>query len=147
FGDNGVWWSLIHEQSFNKIGDGTLFIIYPIIPWIGVMALGYCFGKILLKEESERNKLLRIVGLSAVILFIVLRFSNLYGDPSPWSVQDVWWKTVLSFLNCTKYPPSLLYLLMTIGPAILLMPWLERLSGRVINFFTVFGRVPLFYYI
>lgn len=148
FGANALWWHLTHEQGFVQLGEGrSLFIIYPLIPWIGVMALGYCFGKVLLKPIAERNRLLRMIGGGAILLFIVLRFTNLYGDPAPWQKREHTWQTILSFINCTKYPPSLLYLLMTIGPAIFIMPWLETIAGRIAHFFTVFGRVPLFYYI
>lgn len=148
FGEQALWWDIVHEQNFVKISESqSLFVIYPLIPWVGVMALGYCFGHILLKPEPERNRFLYIIGGSAIALFIILRFANIYGDPSLWQQQEHSWQTVLSFINCTKYPPSLLYLLMTIGPAIILMPMLENIPGRIANFFTVFGRVPLFYYV
>lgn len=141
-------WNIFHEQGFVALGkEQSLFVIYPLVPWVGVMALGYCFGKVLLKPAAERNRLLRIIGGTAIILFVVLRATGMYGDPMPWKQYDETWKTALSFINCTKYPPSLLYLLMTIGPAIFIMPWLENFKGRISNFFTVFGRVPMFYYL
>ncbi len=147
-GSMGVLWDFLHVQGPLRYGHGnTLFIIYPLIPWIGVMAVGYCFGAIFRMEEGGRNRWLYGIGLGAMTLFVALRGVNGYGDPSPWHAQGAWWRTVLSFINCSKYPPSLLYLLMTLGPAIAAMPLLERMSGRVGGVFKVYGRVPLFYYI
>lgn len=148
FGDEAVFWDIFHEQGFLHFKNGVnLFVIYPIIPWIGVMALGYCFGTILLKQEQERNKWLYRIGLGAILLFIVLRWSNLYGDHHPWAHQSSTLNTFLDFIKCEKYPPSLLYLLMTIGPAISVMPLLEKANNRISSFFSVYGRVPMFYYI
>jgi uncharacterized membrane protein len=147
-GAAGVLWQVLHVQSPVLYGRGnTIMIFYPLIPWIGVMAVGYCFGSIIRKDERQRDRLLYGIGISAIVLFIVLRWLNVYGDPAPWKEQGVFRRTVLSFINCTKYPPSLLYLLMTLGPAIVLMPFLEKLGGVVARVFTVYGRVPLFYYI
>jgi len=145
---NGVLWHFIHQSAFIPYGTGkTVFVIYPLLPWIGVMATGYCFGSILKQEESKRNRQLYLIGGTCIILFIIIRATNLYGDPNPWTVQDTYVRTILSFLNCEKYPPSLLYLLMTLGPSILVMPLLEKMSNAAGRFFTVFGRVPMFYYI
>lgn len=146
-GGNGILWHFLHEDGLVTYGNNTIFMIYPIIPWIGVMATGYCFGKLLQQEPAKRNKQLYLLGASAVILFIVLRAINVYGDPMPWTVQESWHRTLLSFINCEKYPPSLLYLLMTLGPAILAIPLLENMNNRLGKFFTVYGCVPLFYYI
>lgn len=144
----GLLWHFLHQSGFIQYGtNGSLFVIYPLIPWIGVMAVGYCFGRIMQYNEHKRNRLLYRIGGGAILLFIILRATNLYGDPHPWTVQDSWFRTVLSFVNCEKYPPSLLYLLMTLGPSIMLMPLLERAGANAGRFFTVFGRVPLFYYI
>ena len=147
-GSNAGLWNILHEQGLIKYGNGhSLFVIYPLIPWVGVMAVGYCFGALFRMPEQQRNKWLYGIGLSAIALFIILRAINLYGDPSPWETQTIWRRTILSFLNCSKYPPSLLYLLMTLGPGITFLPLLERMSGAVGRFFTVYGRVPFFYYI
>lgn len=144
----GITWYILHQGGGVPWGeDNTIFVIYPLIPWIGVMAAGYCFGKLMQQPAQQRDKLLYFIGGGAVLLFIVLRAMNSYGNPNQWHVQDTWFRTILSFLDCTKYPPSLLYLLMTIGPAILAMPLLESLNGRAGKFFTVYGRVPMFYYI
>jgi uncharacterized membrane protein len=147
-GSTGILWQFLHVQSRVAWGSNkTIWIIYPLIPWVGVMASGYCFGALFKKEEGARNKSLYLIGIGAIVLFIVLRFTNAYGDPSPWKPQPTWWRTVLSFINCSKYPPSLLYLLMTLGPAIAVLPLLEKMSGVAGRIFTVYGRVPLFYYI
>jgi uncharacterized membrane protein len=145
---NTLWWSFLHVQNtLPYYHQNVVIIAYPIVPWIGVMALGYCFGAIMMKGEAERNKWLYGIGLSSIVLFIILRGFNIYGDMSPWVHQGAWWRDLLSILNCTKYPPSLLYLLMTIGPGIAVLPLLERWQGRLPKFFTVYGRVPMFYYI
>lgn len=144
----GILWYFIHQMGSVEYSEGnSIFIIYPLLPWIGVMATGYCFGKVLQQEETKRNRHLYFIGGASVLLFIILRATNIYGDPLPWAVQETPIRTILSFINCEKYPPSLLYLLMTIGPAIMLMPVLEKMSGAAGRFFTVYGRVPMFYYI
>jgi uncharacterized membrane protein len=121
--------------------------MYPLIPWIGVMAAGYGFGVILLKEERRRRKMLWWLGGGLTAAFVVLRWLNIYGDPKPWTYHETVVLTIVDFLNCDKYPPSLLFLLMTLGPAIAALPLLERLRGPVARFLIVFGRVPLFFYV
>jgi uncharacterized membrane protein len=141
-------WDVLHYPHAVYIDSYTrLFILYPLVPWIGVMAVGYCFGAILHKHEQQRNKWLYGIGLSSIVFFIILRWLNIYGNPHPWKVQDTFVHTILDFIKCEKYPPSLLYLLMTLGPAIAVMPFLEKLRSRIGDFFSVYGRVPLFYYI
>lgn len=144
-GNGGFLWNVLHDPDIVKSGDNNFYVFYSLIPWIGVMATGYCFGKLL--QRPDRNKWLYITGISAIVLFVALRASNIYGDPYPWAVQETPVKTLLSFLNCNKYPPSLLYLCMTLGPAILLMPLLDKMDNAVGRFFKVFGSVPMFYYI
>ncbi len=148
-------WMLLHQQGGTPIaGDNTpvVFIIYPLIPWIGVMAAGYAFGTLYKKTVAERKRLLVIIGVSAVLLFLIVRATNFYGDPNVWSTQSRGFVyTVLSFLNTQKYPPSLLYLLMTLGPTILALAFFETNNpsspGVVRQFFVTFGRVPLFFYL
>ena len=127
-----------------QIGENgpRIAILYSLLPWIGVMAAGYAFGQILELREERRRQMCLAIGGGAIALFLVLRTFNLYGDPRDWSPQQA-----LSFLNTAKYPASLLFLLMTLGPLIALMPWLERARGAVAEALEVFGRVPLFYYI
>lgn len=147
FGEHAVWWNLLHEFGNLHFNGWSFMVIYPLVPWIGVMATGYCFGALFKKPEAERNKWLYTIGISAIVLFIIIRYTNAYGDNRPWAVQPVWWRTVLSFVNTQKYPPSLLYLLMTIGPGIILLPILEKMHNAAGRLFTVYGRVPMFYYI
>jgi uncharacterized membrane protein len=133
--------------------DGpNLIVLYSIIPWIGVMAAGYAFGKILVMETAQRKRLCLFIGLGAIGLFLVLRGLNLYGDPRPWHSpvpgrNGPGMPAFLSFLNTTKYPASLNFLLMTLGPIIALMPLLEGLHGTLARAITLFGRVPFFYYV
>ncbi len=144
----GPLWAILHTGDTVQItADLALLPYYPLIPWIGVMAAGYGFGKLLLLDPGVQSRLLTGLGLFMIALFIVLRYGNVYGDPQPWTPQDGVVFTLLSFVNCEKYPPSLLYLLMTLGPAIAVLPWLDRNPGRIGRFLLAFGRVPLFYYL
>ncbi len=145
-----VLWSIVHEQVFYKLSDNTQLLIgYPIVPWIAVMALGYYFGALFDKsfDDNKRKKVFNIIGVIAITVFIVLRLTNLYGDPKPFKQYDTLSQDVISFLNPSKYPPSLLYLLMTLGATFLFLANAEKLKGRIVNFFCTFGRVPFFYYI
>jgi uncharacterized membrane protein len=120
---------ILHQpyEAFPIVGwpSPAVFVLYPLIPWIGVMAAGYTFGVIYQRESARRRRLLLLLGSAATVLFIVVRAINHYGDPSPWSRQSSILFTVLSFLNTTKYPPSLLFLLMTLGPAMLVLALFE----------------------
>ncbi|HJR07776.1 MAG TPA: heparan-alpha-glucosaminide N-acetyltransferase domain-containing protein [Pyrinomonadaceae bacterium] len=148
FGSLGSLWRLLHEQGLWQPTSGLfVFVAYPLIPWIGVMAAGYAFGQLLLLERARRRKVLLALGLSMTLAFIVLRTTNLYGDPHAWVSQQSAVYTLLSFLNTEKYPPSLLFLLMTLGPAIALLTLFERVRGALARFFITFGRVPLFFYL
>ncbi|MGH7702234.1 MAG: DUF1624 domain-containing protein, partial [Gemmatimonadales bacterium] len=122
-------------------------VFYPLIPWIGVMAAGYAFGPLLRLEAGQRRRTLLTLGVALTAGFIVLRAIDTYGDPTYWTPQRNGLFTLLSFVNTTKYPPSLLFLLMILGPAIAALALFERISGPVARFFIVFGRVPLFYYV
>jgi uncharacterized membrane protein len=130
----------------------NLIVLYSIIPWIGVMAAGYGFGKILSLEPRQRNTLCLTIGLSAIGLFLLLRGFNLYGDPRPWHAAGQGrpgmppMPPLFAFLNATKYPASLSFLLMTLGPIITLIPLLEGLRGAVARGVALFGRVPFFFY-
>jgi len=122
-------------------------ISYPLIPWVGVMMLGYAFAPVLLMPRTVRQWLPLGVGIASITTFVLLRSTNVYGDPGPWSIQRDTLYSVLSFLNTHKYPPSLLYLLMTLGPALIAITVFQRSSGRLAKFFVTFGRVPLFFYL
>lgn len=150
-GAGGVVWNFLHTPNFIPISTKPAFSIlsgYPIIPWSGVLAAGYLFGQVMQWEVLRRRKFLLWTGLGLIFLFITLRTFNIYGNPAPWSPQPrgaIY--SVLSFLNTLKYPPSLLFLCMTIGPALLLLIPLENWRGKVAAFFLTFGRVPFFFYI
>ena len=142
-------WALLHQQNIFKYPAHEFFIGYPIIPWIGVMALGYCLGSIYKKQTGpeRRKKYLILLGSSSIILFIILRYINVYGDPSHWSSQKTAVYTFLSFFKVSKYPPSLLYLLITIGPGILFLAFSEKWRSGLAKNIKVIGRVPMFYYL
>lgn len=144
-----IGWSFLHQPGLFKLGSQFLLIGYPIIPWVGLMALGYSFGRLYSPdfEPAKRKRILITTGISAIILFLVLRSTNSYGDRSPWSIQANPVFTALSYLNTTKYPPSLLFLLMTIGPALLFLAFTEKSLNRVTKVIATYGRVPLFYYV
>ena len=151
FGHEAWMWNVLHQPGFFVAFGRGVVITYPLLPWIGVMAGGFCFGQVLTMEASERQRWMRGLGAGMIVLFGVLRGINVYGDPSRWAIQGAAQKsavfTVLSFFNCTKYPASLDYVLMTIGPALLLLAWYEGKSFSNRNPLIVFGRVPLFYFI
>jgi uncharacterized membrane protein len=127
-------------------GDFSLMVLYSLVPWVGVMAMGYGFGRVVTRDPSRRDRLCLTLGLGATAAFVFLRALNLYGDPSPWT-SDGRMPAALSFLNTTKYPASLLFLLMTLGPPLALLPLLERSTGALTRALAIFGRVPFFYYI
>jgi uncharacterized membrane protein len=151
--DHGAWqplWLLMHKRGvLEPVPNHVLFVMYPLLAWFGVIALGYAFGSIFDRPAEERRRLLLRIGLGAIAAFLVLRAPNLYGDPSPWSVQPRGAEfTVLSFFNCTKYPPSLLFLLMTLGPALLCLRAVDEAEVPAwVAPLAVFGRVPLLFYV
>jgi len=148
FGRWGWLWAVLHEPKIFTLFPNKNFVIsYPLIPWIGVMATGYAFGTVMKQEKSSRLRLLRWWGLGLIAGFVVIRALNIYGDPYPWAVQNNLSFTILSFINCHKYPPSLLYLLMTIGLAMLLLYLFEKRRWRIFQPLVLFGQVPLFFYI
>ena len=145
--------NLIYFSNFSALvfdNSHIAIVVYAFLPWTGVMLLGYCFGKLYRKgvDASWRKKMLVRIGVGLILLFIILRFTNIYGDPVTWSKQDrgaIF--TVLSFFNLNKYPPSLLFLCMTIGPGILLLAFIENIQNRFTRVMNIYGRVPMFYYI
>jgi uncharacterized membrane protein len=154
----GAWgplWSVLHERaSFQPLPGRRVFLSYPMLPWFGLMSLGYGFGSVMRREAAERRTVTLRLGLGATLAFVALRAVNVYGDPSPWAPQRSGLFTLMSFLNCEKYPPSLLYSLMTLGPALCLLAWLdsERVAAsaaarRAIAPLAVLGGVPLFFYV
>ena len=147
-GEGAAVWHVLHQRGLVQLGDGVrVFVLYPLIPWIGVMAAGYLLGPVMALEADERKRVLLKLGAAITIGFVLLRATNLYGDPAPWGVQENWLATVLSFLNCEKYPPSLLYLMMTLGPALMLLGAFEQARGSVARILAVYGQVPFFFYV
>jgi uncharacterized membrane protein len=153
FGRAAPLWTLLHEGS---LGGGMvtllparayLFVIYPLLPWTGVLLLGYAFGPLLRREAASRRRLLLFLGAAMTLAFVVVRVLGGHGNATPYAPQPTAVMSLLSFLNCQKYPPSLAYLLMTLGPALLLLAWADREPGRVGRALITFGRVPLFYYV
>ncbi|MDQ6905163.1 MAG: hypothetical protein M3139_19405, partial [Bacteroidota bacterium] len=126
-----------------------LLIAYPLIPWLGLMIVGYCMGKLYSKNINAvyRQKALLVAGIIAILLFILLRYINIYGDVSKWSTQRTPLYTFLSFLRTSKYPPSLLFMLMTIGPAMVILSIAENARSRFTKFLIIYGKVPFFYFI
>jgi len=148
FGSLGWLWQIIHEGGDIELANGFKFGAgYPILPWIGVMATGYAFGSVMQKAPDIRQHWLLRVGINLVVVFVLLRFTNLYGDAKAWSSQPTGFRTLLSMLDCTKYPPSLCYLLMTLGPAAMILAWLDLKKPDFLKPLLVIGRVPLFYYL
>ena len=151
--DNGpsgpfAWlWQILYLGGPIQFGsDGqVLFVLYVLVPWVGVMALGYVFGAVLRWEPAAMRRACLTIGGAAIAFFLIFRGFNLYGDPRHWDGSHM--PVALSFLNTTKYPASLLYLCMTLGPVIVLLPLLESAKGRIVDWLTTFGRVPLFYYL
>jgi uncharacterized membrane protein len=165
----GPWlgrvWGLLHAPTFIPIAPqfNMWFAPYVLVPWFAVMAAGFALGSVYKWEAARRRRFLTLMGLGAIALFIVLRATNLYGNPVPpatlvspghFTIQATWDKTLILFLDVEKYPPSLQFLLMTLGPGLIALAWLERvtLAGRSLLSaaaakVVVFGRVPLFYYV
>lgn len=143
-----LWWNLLHQPGFKPLGGGhNLFIFYPFLPWAGVMLLGYCCGKLFTAMDApKRSSVLLYTGIGAVILFIIIRFINIYGDPRPWQPQATGLKTFFSFMNVLKYPPSLLFICATIGPLLIALSFIKTAGSRFAKMVSVIGRMPLFYF-
>jgi uncharacterized membrane protein len=144
----GPLWSILHSPGFVVASPRfTVFVAYPLIPWIGVTAVGFALGQVFLWPAERRRRWLLRAGLAATAGFVALRVLDVYGDPLHWAAQATPWMTVLSFVNTNKYPPSLLFLLMTLGPSLLALRLLDAGTPRLLRPVLVFGRVPLFYYV
>jgi len=144
----GIVQIILHAPRIIDLQGGVrAYFLYSLIPWIGVMALGYAIGPLLVKDRGYRRTWLVRLGIALTLGFILLRATNLYGDPHPWSNHESLLLTALSFINTEKYPASLLFLMMTIGPALLALAFFDRAPGPIGRVFVTFGRVPLFYYV
>jgi len=147
---SGYIWSILHVPHFFPL-DKThaLFVGYPLIPWVGLMILGYLLGQFYRSDfaPQKRQNFLKGTGIACILAFVVLRSGNFYGDYFHWETQQNFAFTVLSFINTTKYPPSLLYTLMTIGPGLIFLALAEKWKSKLLDTISIFGRVPFFYYI
>jgi uncharacterized membrane protein len=146
-GPAGFVWAFLHQPALLRAGGVGVYPLYSLLPWVGVMALGYAIGPIMQLEPSRRRQWLFGLGAGICVGFVLLRATNLYGDPAAWTSHDSVLSTVLSFIDCEKYPPSLLYLMMTLGPMLMLLALFEGGRGRVAGAITTIGRVPLLYYV
>jgi uncharacterized membrane protein len=141
-------WTILHSPNFIlNTPQHSIFVTYVLIPWVGVTAVGYALGQIYGWASQRRRAFLFRLGVSLTAGFVVLRAINIYGNPVPWSTQKSAVFTVLSFLNTNKYPPSLLYLLMTLGPALLFLWAVDAGTPRWLRPALIFGKVPMFYYL
>ena len=141
-------WSILHSPGFVlNTPEHVVFAAYPLIPWVGVTAAGYALGRIYSWDTARRRSWLLRLGLGASLAFVVIRAINIYGDPARWAAQENALFTVLSFLNATKYPPSLVFLLMTLGPALLFLRLVDQRTPRLLRPALVIGKVPLFYFV
>lgn len=146
FGSAGWLWVALHEGGMWSAGGAPVaFVAYPLLAWIGVMALGYGLGPIFL--SAQRDRIPPYIGAGMILLFAVLRALNGYGDPRPWVAEASWTATAMHFLDVTKYPPSLMFICITLGPMLLFTPLLERLCEPVRHVLQTFGAVPLFAYL
>ena len=155
---SGLWLLLVlHRSGEASIGSWNCFVLFPIIPWFGVALLGYAMGNLLLEHNSESRSVMFSVGVGSILLFMLLRSTNIYGNPNAtlahstpgeWHYEPTAVKSVMLFLDVEKYPPSLQYLLMTLGPILMCLAisskWLSSCWGRVV---AAYGRVPLFFYV
>jgi uncharacterized membrane protein len=151
-GKTGFLWDLLHAGRFSAhplFAGRFILVVYPFVPWLGLMIMGFCFGKLYAPsvEATVRRKYLLQMGFGLIALFVLLRFINAYGDPYPWATQKNALYTFFSFLNIHKYPPSLMYMCITIGPAMIFLALIEKVQNRLTDIFNIFGRVPMFYYI
>jgi uncharacterized membrane protein len=141
-------WMVLHQPGFIVVAGAPVLVLYPVLPWIGVLAAGYAFGAVYGWEPERRRRFLVRLGMGMIAAFILFRATDFYGDATAWTTERGPVIGLLSFLSTTKYPPSLHFLLMTLGPAMLALAWFERLGrGPVSRALVTYGRVPLFFYV
>jgi uncharacterized membrane protein len=139
---------MMHRLNLFEFGNFHLLVFYPFLPWTGLMLMGYCFGKVLTSTEGEQQKkILLWMGAGIIAVFIGLRLLDVYGDPDVLTATTKPLDSMYSFLDTNKYPPSLLYMCMTIGPSILFIAFFQNAGGRIARIISVYGRVPFFYYV
>lgn len=147
FGSAAPIWNVLHQPGVFPLAGRMILVPYSLLPWLAVIAAGFCFGQTLLLDPAKRRRILLRLGMGLILVFAILRTINHYGDPAPWSHQKSAAFALLSFLNCTKYPASLDFLLMTLGPALVLLAYLDQRTFQFANPLIVFGRVPMFYFV
>jgi len=146
----GFTWGFLHDFKIFPIGaHHAVFWAYPILPWAAAMALGYCMGSLYTRDydPAKRKGILLKIGFGSVILFFIIRAINVYGNIFPWTTQSTTTFSFLSFMNVSKYPPSLDYMLITEGIGLIFLAYTENISNRVSKIISVYGRVPMFYYL
>ncbi len=148
-GNVPLWWNFLHLVTIKNLWGGhNLFIFYPFLSWAGLMILGYCCGKLFTgMEERQRNRTLLWTGIGSILFFVALRMVNDYGNPQHWSGQGSTMRTLFSFMNVQKYPPSLLFLCATMGPVLIFLSLIKNTGSKISRVISVYGRVPLFYFI
>lgn len=147
FGGAAPFWNVLHQPGVFKLAGRTFAIAYPLLPWVAVIAAGFCLAQIFRLEAARRRRIMLWLGIGLTLAFVVVRAINHYGDPVPWEHQKSAMFTLLAFLNCTKYPASLDFLLMTLGPGLILLAYWDGRTFQVDNPLIVFGRVPMFYFV
>ncbi|GEP98304.1 hypothetical protein CCY01nite_45640 [Chitinophaga cymbidii] len=148
----GLWWQLMHQTRytfFEYLPGHGFIVLYPFLPWLGIMLMGYGFGRFFQADVGtvQRKRILVATGITMMVVFVVVRWLNGYGDPRPWASQPHWAATLGDFMNVQKYPPSLMYACATLGPALLVLAWLEGKKSRFTDIAKIYGSVPFFYYI
>jgi len=138
---------LFGPAAFALTTKMSFIIGYPPLPWLGIMLVGFAAGKLFELTSASRKKLFLKIGLSSLLLFVILRFINIYGDPSNWAPQKDGTYTILSFLNVSKYPPSLLFCAITLGLMFVILAFAEQTKSAFAKIFSTYGKVPLFYFI
>ena len=138
---------LFNLAAFPVFTNRVFVMAYPPIPWLGIMLVGFATGKLFELQPVRRKVLFAKIGWGALFLFVAIRFINIYGDPLPWSVQKQSVFTFLSFMNVTKYPPSLVFCLVTLGIMFLILSFSDGEKGKVSDIVSVYGKVPLFYFL
>jgi uncharacterized membrane protein len=140
--------TMLHNSPFIVPAGSTIILFsYALIPWVAVVGAGYVLGPWFVEAPKERNRKLRLLGVVLLSIFVVLRTTNIYGDPAPWTTQENIFRTFLSWINVSKYPPSLLFLSLILGIVMLAFPLFDRVTGRIEKWLSTFGKVPFFFFL